>query len=154
MKQEIQEIIEKNLPKQVGETLRKRLEEADKNEQLIKDLTVHNLEQGDEIIRLKKVVVNYEQLDDRNTQLDTREKELNDKERNLKIAELTYMLDSEKAKSLHSDAIAMGLVRNTTYRKNVFDNETNSGGGHYDANNNYIPAPNVTKSTTEDKSEE
>jgi hypothetical protein len=48
----------------------------------------------------------------------------------------------------------MGLVRNTTYRKNVFDNESNAGGGHYDANNNYIPAPNITKNTTEDKSEE
>jgi hypothetical protein len=154
MKEEIQEIIEKNLPKQVGETLKLRLEKADRDEESVKDLTTVNKLYEGEIEHLKERIVDYEKFDSRNMKLDSREKELNDKERNLKITELTYQLDSEKAKSLHSDAIAMGLVRNTTYRKNVFDNESNTGGGHYDANDNYIPAPNITKNTTEDKSEE
>lgn len=133
--QEIQEVIKKNLPQHVGETLKKRLEQADEDAKLVVVLT-DTIEELHQTAYKKEIRLNeYEAFDVRNSSLDLREKEL-EKERNtLELEKLKYQLQSEKDKTIFSQNLAMGLVRNTEYRKNIFDTETSGqpildGNGH------------------------
>jgi len=124
--QEINEIIKKNLPAQVGDVLKQRLAQADAYESDVKHLTGVKVSNEATIIGLESKIKEYEQFDNRNAALDAREKELDNKERNLKIAELEFKLANEKEKTQFSQSVAMGLVRNIEYRKSIFDSETQS----------------------------
>jgi len=148
---EIQEIIKKNLPAHVGDVLKQRLLQAD--EDAIKLVALGK--SYDAMAEREKSLISelekYKQFDERNSSLDNREKELDKRENKLQVDTLTYQLQSEKDKTKHASDLALGLVRNTSYRKNVFDNET--GQGYYDQNNNWIQ-PNTSKSLIETREEE
>lgn len=156
MKEEIQEIIKKNLPQQVGETLKARLEEADQLEIKLRQVEekIKNLSLSEGFLR--EELSKYRKLDERNSTLESREKELETKERNLEIETLKYQLQSEKDKIEFTKSIAQGLVRNTEYRKQVYDSDSVHRDGYTDSNGNWIPSHyvNTTKSYTETTSEE
>lgn len=149
MEKEIEEIIRKNLPEHVGEVLKKRLADADRDalelvkyKQFFED-TKENLANAN--VRIEE----YKKLDERNLKLEQREKDLDTREMEFKIHSLEYQLAAEKDKTKFSEALAMGLVRNTNYREHIFDNEQNSG--YYDQNTGqFVQATNVTKTFNKD----
>jgi vacuolar-type H+-ATPase subunit I/STV1 len=121
---EINESIKKNLPQQVGENLKKelarlaRLEDDNialkesvkvKNER-IKDLEKRQLELNEELTQ-------YEAMEQREHEVEQAEMKLN-------TDRLEYQLKAEKEKTEHAMAVAMGLVRNTEYRKSMSGHET------------------------------
>lgn len=152
MEKEIEEIIKKNLPAQVGEILKERLEKADGDAAMVLYLQNRVVEQDKEIQTLNKRILEYEKFDVRNAQLDSKENELKEIERNLKIVTLEYQLQSEKEKTDFSKNIALGLVRNVEYRKTIFDSENQAP--YIDAGGNWIYSTPVNKSLDETKKAE
>ena len=99
MLEQINEIIEKNLPKQVGENLQKVLKKAEEDEAHLKKQLNINLDLANEI---KKLISEKSALEDKlskHKSLDKREKELIKKETQFKVDTLTYQLEVEKYKS-------------------------------------------------------
>jgi hypothetical protein len=118
---EIKAIIEKNLPAQVGEVLKQRLEQAEKDAATV-SFQADSLRQKDrDITALEERTIEYQKFDIRNAELEKREKILEQTERNLKIEKLTYELTAERDKTQFTKDVALGLVRNIEYRKTVFD---------------------------------
>jgi non-canonical purine NTP pyrophosphatase (RdgB/HAM1 family) len=117
---EINKAIEKDLPNQVGENLRKMLEQGKQDAEKVIQLNRVNLNQSETITRHEETIKEYQKLDARNAELEAREKAVKDKEIQQKIDELTYQLAAEKDKTTFSQNVAMGLVRNTEYRKAIF----------------------------------
>ena len=60
--------------------------------------------------------------------MDKREEDLNKEKHNLDLEMLKFQLEVEKDKSVFTKEIALGLVRNTEYRRNIFDNTSEPGG--------------------------
>ncbi len=140
---ELQVIYEKHLPKQVGETLQKRLELADKLEKENSDLIKTNKTQYDEIQNLKGIIEKHKTIDEREEAVSKHEADVTEKENKSEIEKLKYQLESEKEKTQFSKSIALGLVRNIEYRKNIFDNEMSPGVSYYDSAGNYHVVPPV-----------
>lgn len=128
MTTEINEIIQKNLPAQVGDVLKQRLEQAEKD---VKELDQAKKQRELDLKRIEQLsaeILEYKKFDERNASLETKEESLREQERNLKINMLEFQLEVEKNKSDFVREVTMGLVRNTTYKKNVFDSENGPNG--------------------------
>jgi hypothetical protein len=151
MKKEINEIIEKNLPAQVGQVLRERLEKADKDEALVSSLRGQIEVLKKDVETGLNTIKKYGEKDSRNNNLDAREKAIKEGEIQLKVDTLEYQLESEKDKTKHAKELAMGLVRNTAYRKELFDTKTGPEG--LDQYGNVQYATHTIKAT-ETKTEE
>ena len=152
MTKEIAEIIEKNLPAQVGEVLKKVIEQGQKDAetvslqtQMIGKLTK---EKGELIAEIEK----YKLFDNRNSKLEEKEIAVAEGERNLKISILEYKLQTESDKSKFVMDVTMGLVRNTNYRRTLVDNQ-NEFGTVRDQYGNAVPV-NKSQSSSETKTEE
>ena len=151
MTEEIKAIIEKNLPAQVGETLKQVLEQGKIDSETAKI-------QAEQINKLLKtlqekesIIETYKKFDERNSNLEGREKAVELQERDLIVKTLEYQLESEKSKTIFSQNVALGLVRNIEYRKDVFDNVSEPTGRDNYGNPVYV---NKTKSLTEVKKPE
>lgn len=123
MTEEIKLIIEKNLPAQVGDTLKKVLEKA----KLDAETVIAQKEQINALIeekhKLQATIENYKQFDDRNRSLEAREKACELEQRELRIKTLEYQLEAEKDKTAFSKSVALGLVRNIEYRRTLIDSK-------------------------------
>lgn len=148
MEQEIKDVIAKNLPAQVGEVLKTRLEQAERDALAIKSLEAVIDKLRSEQRLQENRIREYKLNDDRNSTLEMREKVVAVTERVLAIKTLEYQLQSEKDKTKFVQDVSMGLVRNIDYRKNVYDSVsrpvTNQYGG--------IDYQSETHTTNEDKS--
>jgi len=154
LEQELQESIKKNLPQQVGDVLKERLAQADRDTITIKDQQEKLAEANSQIDYLQKEIRQYKQFDERNTLLESREKELETERNTLELEKLKYQLQAEKDKTQFSQNVALGLVRNTEYRKTIFDSEDKGGLGVIDGQGNYhYPMP-TSKSYSETRVEE
>ena len=151
--EEIQESIEKNLPKQVGDTLRKRLEEADRLEAALKVSEDRADGLSKDLNKALEIIEDYKKFDERNAALEVREKELKEKEIKFEIETLTYQLAAEKDKTEFSKNIALGLVRNTNYRKAIFDSENPGGYPMFDGQGNAHYPIATDRNYTETKTE-
>jgi hypothetical protein len=141
LEKEIADSIKKNLPQQVGDVLKQRLEQADKDAKKAEELSDKLIERNKEVEELEATIRDYKQFDLRNGLLDSREKELITERNSLELEKLKYQLQAEKDKTQFSQNLAMGLVRNIEYRKNILDSES-SGQPVRDANGNvYYPTP-------------
>lgn len=120
MEAEFKAIIEKQLPKQVGEVLQERLRKADEDEKALKEYITLCERRFDTIQEQERKIKEYQAFDNRNAALEAREKALADAERNLKIKELEYQLNTEKEKSSFCMDVTTKLVRNTEYKSSVF----------------------------------
>lgn len=127
MQEEIKAIIEKNLPAQVGETLKQVLDKGERDAKELDSLKEINQKNVNEIRRLEEVISNYRALDARNSALESREKAASEKEAKFEADQLKYQLQSEKEKTEFVKDVALGLVRNINYRKRVFDSENQEG---------------------------
>ena len=135
----------------LGKHYKKRLELADKLEKENSDLIKTNKTQYDEIQNLKGIIEKHKTIDEREEAVTKREVDVTEKENKSEIEKLKYQLESEKDKTQFSKAVALGLVRNIEYRKNVFDSEHVNLGGYQDPNGNWVyPQPsNTIKNFTE-----
>lgn len=147
MEAEFKAIIEKNLPAQVGDVLKKRLEQADVDASNLKRANETLDANGKTITSLNAQIAEYKKFDERNAAISAREIAVTESERNLKVKELEFQLASEKDKTGFAKEVALGLVRNTEYRKTIFDNESQSG--YYDGKGNYIQPGNINKNLSE-----
>lgn len=129
MEKEFQEIIQKNLPAQVGEALKKRLEVADQADSEIPRLKseIRNLQTSNAALQEKidekdkiESMISIQQ-----SQLEKIEKEQHD----LDLERLRIQLEVEKDKSSFVKDIAMGLVRNQEFRRQLFDSKSGPEGG-------------------------
>lgn len=119
LREQIQAAIDKDLPKQVGDSLKKRLEEADETERKLELATSDIKEAIDKILYLKEKISVLEDLKIEKEDLDRKTKDLEKRENDLKITVLTSQLESEKEKSKFGFDVALGLVRNTEFRKSL-----------------------------------
>jgi hypothetical protein len=120
-KEKIEKAITESLPAQVGETLRKELERIPKLEAEVKRLTNDYSLTSHEVVRLQQENQKLREEISKHSLLDQREKVISEKERNLKIEELAYQLQAEKDKTDFTKQVALGLVRNTEYRRTLMD---------------------------------
>ncbi len=132
---DISDAIEKQLPAAVGEVLRARLEQADKDAKLAAT-------QKDRIAELLRENTQLQnRVDARDAQLKAhgdlakRETELAERERNLRVTMLEGQLAAAHDKTKFAQDVALGLVRNVEYRHSVFANSTKQvamppGGGY------------------------
>jgi hypothetical protein len=124
LREEIKASIEKNLPKQVGDTLRKRLEQADSFEKENEALKA-GLEQSKTLAEvLRGQISQLEKLKMVVAELNAREKALEQREIGLEVTLLKAELESEKSKSEFGFNVALGLVRNSVFRKSLIDSKT------------------------------
>lgn len=152
MDNEIKKIIEKNLPAQVGETLQKRLREAEADRELVGE-QIKALEDSDRIIsQLSSSLAAYRQFDERNDKLTIRENAVGIKETQQKVDELNIRLEESNKRADIVVDFTKGLVRNTTFRKTVFDNENQAG--YYGPNNEFIQPSPINKNSDETKTED
>lgn len=147
MEQEIQEIIKKNLPAQVGEILQKRLEQAESDYRSLQNLKEKMLSLDEQIIRLNEEISKYKAFDSRNSLLEIREKLVSEQERNLKIETLEFQLQAEKEKTQFSKDVALGLVRNTEYKRSFMDNKTVPEGMDQYGNQRYATHTLISEET-------
>ena len=128
MKQEIQELIAKNLPAQVGEVLKKRLEDADKYEVLVKAQKEMLNDKDGEIKCLKAEIEKYMKFDTRNSELDQREREISKRENTMEVWEAKLKL-AEAEKRISDNVNFVGMVfKSPVFRKytNEYDNYQNT----------------------------
>lgn len=151
MEKEIKEIIEKNLPAHVGDVLQKRLTQADVDATTVKQQAAIIAINVKTIEELNARVKQEEELVSMRNNIAEREKTVAEKERVQEIANLQCQLAAEKDKSDFVKTLALGLVRNTEYRKTVFDNESQAG---YSNGTNYVQPGNITKTLTEERKTE
>mgnify|MGYP000898615246 CR=1 FL=1 len=148
LQQEINEVIEKNLPQQVGKVLQEKLAKADKD--------ANELETKKEVIKVLEARINelnsalckHSDLDSKIKKNEDLERELSERERNFKIILLENKLEVEKEKSEFAKAIGLGLVRNLDYRKTIFDSENQAG---YYQNNEWVQPSPINKNLIETK---
>lgn len=142
IQEELNEVIAKNLPAQVGETLKLRLEQAEKDVKTIETLK-DKLDNRDVTISdLNRRIEEYIKFDQRNLELEVREKAVAKKEIEAEVEALKVQLAAEKEKSDFAFKTSLGLVRNIEYRKNIFDTENPGGVGVVDGHGNWhYPSP-------------
>ncbi len=151
MIKEIQEIIEKDLPKQVGETLRGVLEQGEKDAERVKELEndlytkdLHIEALNAQISEQDGKLREYRKFDQRNIDLDNRTIELGNAERALKVQIMEIKVEeAEKRANMVMD-FATGLVRNTEFKRRVFESQDQSQ--HTDVNGYNNWQPPLTKS--------
>lgn len=152
--QEFQEVIKKNLPQQVGEVLKGRLEQADKDASEVKRLNVLLNKCADDKANLEERIEKYQQFDTRNSLLEAAEKQLETERNKFELEKLSYQLAAEKDKTEFTKSVALGLVRNTEYRKTIFDSENPGGLPIIDGQGQYhYPISTSKLHTSEEKQE-
>lgn len=124
LEEKINEAITNDLPNQIGKALKQKLEEAERNDEMIRNQDVLLKDNKNKISQLNEVINEYKKLDERNLKLDERELSILEMVQNSKVSELEYKLASEKEKTEFSKSVALGLVRNIEYRKDVFNSKT------------------------------
>lgn len=148
MTEEIKAIIEKNLPAQVGAVLKGVLEQAEKDAVKVKQQEEALVSKTATITGLEKTISDYRKLDERNGTLEGRERKVAEDERNLKIATLEFQLVAEKEKTEFSKSVALGLVRNTEYKRTLFDSQTDPYKDQYGGTNYQTKTQQSTENKT------
>lgn len=114
MEQEIKDIIEKNLPIQVGTILKEKLIEADKNKDLVNKLTIENNRLSDTITKITERMISLEALQNSQLANDKKAQELATKELELKYIILQH--DLKASNILNSNLLELSRI--------VFKNKT------------------------------
>lgn len=121
MQTEINEIIAKNMPQAVGDELRKRLEQADRDAILLKTAVANQEAQRVEIASLKEQLSAHATKLSLHDDLATREAEVAARERGAENQALRIELEAHKGNAQFARDVALGLVRNTEFRNSVHE---------------------------------
>ena len=152
MTEEIKAIIEKSLPAQVGEILQKQLAKGVQDAKGLEATTQALNTEMKRTTELRERIEDYKRLDDRNSKLEIREKAVAEKELLSELSAIKIQLEEANKRADMVMTFTNGLVRNTSFRKNVFDSENQNG--YMGANNQWIQPMPVNKSLTETSTEE
>lgn len=152
LEKELNEVIKKNLPQHVGEALRERLEQADKDAKEVERLTSLNKTLTNDNARLVAESSKVYEQGQKYADLKSREKELADAIKFFEIEKLTVELAAERESKEFARNVALGLVRNTQYKETIFDTETVVNPPTLDGR--YVPPTNTTKNYNKTITEE
>lgn len=133
MLSEINEIIKKNMPSEVGNNLKKLLEEGEECKNKLDILERVKKDLSDEVVFLKSTIQEYQKLDERNSKLEEREKDVVQKEINQKVFEAELKAtEAEKRASELSGFVGM-VFKSPVFRKTINEPvyDTYSAGGLY-----------------------
>ncbi len=147
LSKELQELYEKHLPNQIGIALKNKLEQAEKDATELVTLKQAHEKLQKEKLSLDDELKQHKSIDKKLAEIETKFQEIEAREKKVDIDELKYQLAAEKEKTQFTRDVAMGLVRNIEYRKNVFDSEhvLHGSGGYADPNGNWVyPQPTNT----------
>ena len=145
---DLNESIEKHLPNQVGEVLRKRLEQADKDSQTVKDqaikIDLYKIKEKE----LRNELDNHFKIDNKMSESKRLLKELEKKQRDQEIFELKTKLEAANSNTTAVTDLVGKLFRNTEYKNNSFKHAT--GFTQYDNNNmqHFVPDGGSSENTT------
>jgi len=120
LQEKIQQAIAQNLPGEVGAALKKRLEQADKDSQDLAAAQAKILSTQSSLDDARRQVAEHESLDKRLVTVATREQECREREIELDLTIQKSRADSATEMAKFAQDLAMGLVRNTEYRRNRF----------------------------------
>jgi hypothetical protein len=146
LEKEIKAAIEANLPAQVGDVLKEKLLQADRDAANVRTITEELYKLRGDLNDRDAKLSEYSKFDARNDELDKREEDLGLKVRLSVINELNYKLEAEKDKTTFVKELAMGLVRNTEYRRELFDSQSKPVNVDQYGNQHYA---NSTQNSTE-----
>jgi len=121
MNLEIQEAIKKSLPNQVGEALKQKIEQADKDAKLVVSQADEINSKAEHINNLTLKINEYQRLDERNSKLNEREKAVEDAERNKKVFEAELKLaEAEKRITENVNFVSM-VFKSPIFRKTILE---------------------------------
>jgi len=146
----IHDAIKENLPQQVGETLQKELAKIPEYEKELILLTNKTNDQDKRILKMEGMLSDKDKQISKFYNLEAKGTELKEKEFALKVEKLEYQLEAEKSKTIHANAIALGLVRNVEYRTHTLGSQGGGGIGIVDGQGyHHYPTPeHVDKTET------
>ena len=147
MENEIKDIINKNLPAQVGDLLKARLEQAVKDAETVKGLEQALERREKDIIALNLKIEDYKKLNYTAESLKDKDEKLKERERLLELTLLKLQLEEANKRSDIVINFTNNLVRNTSFRKSVFENQNTSG--YSDRNGNWISPQSDSKNIDE-----
>ena len=119
MNKEIKDIIEKNLPAQVGEVLQEHLAKCDQESAENKRMHVELEKTNEARSRLLEQLQNYQLLDERNRTLEQREKDVSEKERDRKVFEAELKRDESEKRSNDLYSIVQLVFKSPVYKKTI-----------------------------------
>jgi hypothetical protein len=123
MTSEIQAIIEKNLPAEVGNTLKIVLERGEKDAQRVEVLGVDLKNAKEQISDITAKLNKYISLDKYQDELDKREKAISEKERNQKVIEAELKaVEAEKRAGELAGFVGM-VFKSPIFRKSIFGSQ-------------------------------
>lgn len=150
LKQEFEEAIDKHLSKEVGTRLQSRLRELENKEAQLEVRTAERDAFKNERDIVHKKLWDQQDFEKREQALETRAQELEKKERDLEITVLKIQNEEANKRALWAEGLAMGLVRNTNYRKGVFDSKSENVPYQYPGGGMGIQNVNNSSSHQED----
>ena len=117
---EIYDIIQKNLPHHVSDTLQSELKALQQFRELVPKLNQTIEDQLHRIEKLNQTIQEQRSQLEQHTQLNERAALIEERERNQTISELKTKLLCEKEKTELATKLALSLTRNVEYRQSVF----------------------------------
>ncbi len=133
IEQELKDVIERNLPSQVGQALRERLAKADADARKVTESEERIRSLNKELVESAARIAHLSEALSKHADITTRIAQVEERERNAEISELKIKLEAEQRSKDFARDVALGLVRNVEYRHAI--NHTES---HYKT----IPVPN------------
>jgi len=112
MEKEIYDIIKKNLPAEVGETLRGVIEQGQKDAQRVIELDRYLSERNEDLHSMHEKIQEYEKLDSRNSGLNQRELDIAKREQKATEDELRFQLKEVEKRTVDMFALVSLLVKN------------------------------------------
>ena len=151
LKEEIRASIEKNLLQQMGDVLKETLKKgAEAIEQVAaNEVTIEDLKRV--IARLNKTIDNYSAKDSEYKDIIRLREGINKDRANLDLEKIKYSLQCERDKTQFAQSVALGLVRNTEYRRILSDNVNEPIGKDQYGNMQYGYKSQNSAETTEAK---
>lgn len=123
---EIKAAIDKDLPNQIGQTLKERLEKADKDAELLAGANERADRYEKERDTARGQLASAKEELSKHAALAAREAAVEKRERGAEIAELKVQLAAAQGNTEFARGVAMGLVRNIEFRNNSFQNSSDS----------------------------
>ena len=119
LQKEIAEAIDKNLPNQVGELLKKRLEKADSDAVLLEQQRKNIKNQGETIGNLEEKLNKHLELDTKHNFLLMCEKELIKQANSQKVFEAELKMGAANSKVVMLQDLMQTVFRSPVYKKHI-----------------------------------
>jgi hypothetical protein len=149
---EIQEAIKKSLPQQVGEALKQRLEQADKDSKEIKELKNTIAKIQGERITLQSKVTEYEKLDERNLKLTERENLVSQQERELKLTIADLKLAEAEKRNVDMVNLTALVFKSPVYKTYIQESKNGHTAWNNQTNSNqFVPSDGLSTKSIEKK---